>query len=180
MPPNINPQTVADAARGDVQALRQVFGVVKPLVLYRCRTDFGTEQRERADEVAKAVCRQVMLALPAYEKRPLKYLPFVVETIGRRLDRERPKRGKRAQATPSPHEKLIRILPAGERDVLVLRVMAGLSADQAAEALGRTPNIVRLDQHRAVKRLRECLRTGADQIPAPTRPDGDGYLPASS
>lgn len=44
-----------------------------------------------------------------------------------------------------------------QRDVLLLRVVADLSVDQTAAAMGRRPGAVRALQHRAVKALRRHL-----------------------
>jgi len=52
------------------------------------------------------------------------------------------------------HELLDR-LPDAQREVLLLRVVAGLSAEQTAAAVGSTAGAVRLAQHRALARLRQ-------------------------
>lgn len=48
-------------------------------------------------------------------------------------------------------------LKADERDVLELRVTAGLDAEAVAEALGKRPGAVRMAQARALTRLRTFL-----------------------
>jgi RNA polymerase sigma-70 factor, ECF subfamily len=50
-------------------------------------------------------------------------------------------------------------LGPGEREVLELRVVAGLSADQVAALTDRTPGAIRTSQSRALARLRELLET---------------------
>jgi RNA polymerase sigma-70 factor (ECF subfamily) len=47
--------------------------------------------------------------------------------------------------------------PAADRELLELRVMAGLSSEQTAAVLGRTPGAVRTAQSRALARLRQLL-----------------------
>jgi RNA polymerase sigma-70 factor (ECF subfamily) len=42
--------------------------------------------------------------------------------------------------------------------VLVLRVAVGLSAEEAAQAVGSTTGTVRVTQHRALARLRRLLQ----------------------
>jgi RNA polymerase sigma-70 factor (ECF subfamily) len=42
-----------------------------------------------------------------------------------------------------------------QAEVLLLRVVAGLSVDEVARIVGRTPGAVRVQQHRALKRLAE-------------------------
>lgn len=53
---------------------------------------------------------------------------------------------------------LLARLTGSEREVLVLRVLVGLSAEQTARVLGSTPVLVRLAQHRALDRLRDLIR----------------------
>jgi RNA polymerase sigma-70 factor (ECF subfamily) len=48
-------------------------------------------------------------------------------------------------------------LTPADRELLELRVVAGLSADEVATALGRSPGAVRMAQSRALARLRELL-----------------------
>ena len=53
--------------------------------------------------------------------------------------------------------ELLRILPPKQREILVLRVAVGLSADETAEAVGSTAGAVRVAQHRALNKLRAEL-----------------------
>ncbi len=73
------------------------------------------------------------------------------------------------QASGEPHEALVvseeheqvrrafGALSADDRELLELRVVAGLSAEQVAAVLGRRPGAVRTAQSRALARLRELL-----------------------
>jgi RNA polymerase sigma-70 factor (ECF subfamily) len=49
-------------------------------------------------------------------------------------------------------------LPKGQAEIVLLRVLGGFSAEEAAELTGRTPGAVRVIQHRALRRLAEDLR----------------------
>ncbi|GAA1207700.1 hypothetical protein GCM10009675_29030 [Prauserella alba] len=53
--------------------------------------------------------------------------------------------------------KLLQVLPEKQREIVVLRVVVGLSAEETAEAVGSTPGAVRVAQHRALARLRKVL-----------------------
>src|SRR5205807_4184563 len=58
---------------------------------------------------------------------------------------------------------LLHVLTPRQRDVLVLRIAVGLSAEETALAVGSTPGAVRVTQHRALNRLRRKLvAAGAD------------------
>ncbi len=56
--------------------------------------------------------------------------------------------------------KLLNMLPDQQREILVLRVIMGLSAEETAEAVGSTPGAVRVAQHRTLRRLRLMLDVG--------------------
>jgi RNA polymerase sigma-70 factor (ECF subfamily) len=49
------------------------------------------------------------------------------------------------------------VLPDKQREIVVLRVVVGLSAEETADAVGSTPGAVRVAQHRALARLRKVL-----------------------
>ena len=51
-------------------------------------------------------------------------------------------------------EAMLALLPATQREVLLLRTVVGLSGKETAEALGLSPGSVHVLQHRAVTRLR--------------------------
>jgi RNA polymerase sigma-70 factor (ECF subfamily) len=53
-------------------------------------------------------------------------------------------------------------LPKAQAEIVLLRVLGGFSADEAAELTGRTAGAVRVIQHRALQRLAEELRRDPD------------------
>lgn len=53
--------------------------------------------------------------------------------------------------------RLMGMLPPKQREILILRVVVGLSAEETADAVGSTPGAVRVAQHRALNRLRKAL-----------------------
>jgi RNA polymerase sigma-70 factor (ECF subfamily) len=59
--------------------------------------------------------------------------------------------------------KLLAVLPEKQREILILRVVVGMSAEETAEAVGSTAGAVRVAQHRALARLKtEIMATGHD------------------
>jgi RNA polymerase sigma-70 factor, ECF subfamily len=56
-------------------------------------------------------------------------------------------------------------LPKAQAEVVLLRVLGGLSAEEVAELTGRTPGAVRVIQHRALRRLGDDLRRHPDGWP---------------
>src|SRR5260370_584692 len=69
-----------------------------------------------------------------------------------------PPRGQPAAIGAWRARALLRRLPVHQRELLVLRVLTGLSAEETGHALGMSPGAVRVAQHRALARLREIAR----------------------
>lgn len=56
--------------------------------------------------------------------------------------------------------ELLDTLPEKQREVLVLRLIVGLSAEETAETVGSTPGAVRVAQHRALNKLKAEMTRG--------------------
>ncbi len=54
--------------------------------------------------------------------------------------------------------QLLSVLPDKQREILVLRLVVGMSAEETADAVGSTPGAVRVAQHRALAKLKDELR----------------------
>ena len=50
-------------------------------------------------------------------------------------------------------QKIVAVLPADQAEVVLLRLVAGLTAEQTGEVMGKRPGTVRVLQHRALERL---------------------------
>lgn len=59
--------------------------------------------------------------------------------------------------------QILELLPRDQRDVLLLRIVADLSLDEAAEAMDRTVGAVKALQHRALASLRRRLEEATPQ-----------------
>jgi RNA polymerase sigma-70 factor (ECF subfamily) len=53
--------------------------------------------------------------------------------------------------------EMLEMLPDKQREILVLRIVVGLSAEETAQIVGASPGAVRVAQHRALNRLRKEL-----------------------
>lgn len=170
---------VADAVAGDRDALRTVLETVRPIVLRYCRARVGATERSgySADDVAQEVCLAVITALPRYKDQGRPFLAFVYGIAAHKVaDAHRAVGRNRADATddlpdrPSMEagpeqlaidadsaarmKKLLAVLPEKQREILILRVVVGMSAEETAEAVGSTPGAVRVAQHRALAKLK--------------------------
>jgi RNA polymerase sigma-70 factor, ECF subfamily len=170
---------VAEAVAGNRDAVRELLEIIRPIVVRYCRARVGTAERSglSADDVAQEVCLAAMTALPRYKDQGRPFLAFVygiaahkVADAHRALARNRAEPTdqvpERVAAEPGPEQlavesdssarmaALLRLLPEKQREILILRVVVGLSAEETAEAIGSSPGAVRVSQHRALARLR--------------------------
>jgi len=185
---------VAAVVAGDKAALNQLLVILRPLVVRYCRSRLGTERSGMAaDDVAQEVCLAVLKSLPTYTDQGKPFLAFVYGIAAHKVvdahrhagrDRSDPTddvpEGFTDAAGPEQHaleasasaemRALLAQLPPKQREILVLRVVVGLSAEETALAVGSTPGAVRVAQHRAVAKLRGVLndpedRAGPDDTP---------------
>jgi RNA polymerase sigma-70 factor (ECF subfamily) len=167
---------VARAVAGDRVAVERLLGTIRPLVVRYCRARVGSFAS--ADDVAQDVCLAVLTSLPSYRDQGRPFLAFVYGIAAHKVaDSFRSFSRNRAEAVPELPESmdtaagpeqmamqgelsdqmatLLRVLPEKQREIVVLRVVVGLSAEETAEAVGSTPGAVRVAQHRALARLRK-------------------------
>lgn len=58
-------------------------------------------------------------------------------------------------------KQLLATLPEKQREILILRLVVGLSAEETAAAVGSTAGAIRVAQHRAIAKLKkEVTRAG--------------------
>lgn len=104
--------------------------------------------------------------------------PLVVAELPDLRDPARCEEAERAEALDAAIARL-RTLPVDQREVVLLRDLAGLEVDQVAAMTGKRPGTVRVLHHRALTRLAEGARP-ADVTPAtsPTLSGHDDLLAA--
>ncbi|MGH3540836.1 MAG: sigma-70 family RNA polymerase sigma factor [Mycobacterium sp.] len=179
---------VAEAIAGDRDALREVLETIRPIVIRYCRARVGTTERSglSADDVAQEVCLAAIMALPRYRDRGRPFLAFVYgiaahkvadahRAAGRDLAYPTDSLPERRSAEVGPEQaaieadsvirmnELLALLPDKQREILILRVVVGLSAEETACAVGSTAGAVRVAQHRALARLKsEFVAAGRD------------------
>ena len=177
--PDVPDALVRAAQTGDRDAVGRLLALVRPYVVRYCRARLGASRSALAEDVAQDVCLAVLTALPGYrvEKRP--FLAFVYGIAAHKvidahraaarvrwdLDVEIPDGADEGEG-PEQHalnvelsdelRRLLDELPDKQREILVLRVALGLSAEETAATVGSTPGAVRVAQHRALARLRQA------------------------
>lgn len=132
-----------------------------------------------ADELAGEVLLQLVRGLPRFEGDEAGFRSWVFLVAHHRLidERRRQRRddalARQERTTTAPgadadsESRLaeaewglrLRRLTDDQRDVVLLRVVADLSAEEVGRILGKKPGAVRVLQHRALARLRADLDT---------------------
>ncbi|RSM63013.1 RNA polymerase subunit sigma-70 [Amycolatopsis sp. WAC 01376] len=182
-------EMIRAAISGDRRAVGSLLTLLRPIVFRYCAGRLGGATRgiANAEDCAQEVLMAVLVALPRYNYQDTSFLPYVfgiashkVTDVRRNLARdpsapvpdpepeqdgpwnptfeevEKADRGRRMS-------RLFKFLSARQRDVLVLRVIHGFSAEETAVALGMaSAGAVRVTQHRALNELRRVLRDDPD------------------
>jgi RNA polymerase sigma-70 factor, ECF subfamily len=166
------------AVQGDPAAVESLIGRVRPMIVRYCRARLGrvSGQYHIADDVAQEVCIAVLGALPRYRDMGRPFASFVFGIASHKIADALRSAIRAAVPTedlpdgpderPGPEETVVRYieaerarglldrLPDHQRELVLLRVVAGLSAEETGNVLGMSAGAVRVAQHRAIARLR--------------------------
>jgi len=180
-------ELVARATGGDERALSNLLALVHHMVIRYCRARLGRlpGAHETAEDAAQEVCLAVHKALPRYQDEGRPFEAFVFGIANHKVadaqraasraavlsdelpDRAEPSLGPEELVLQREQAQAVRAmleqLPASQREIMVMRVAVGLSAEETGRALGMSPGAVRVAQHRALARLRQTHRT-QDQV----------------
>jgi RNA polymerase sigma-70 factor (ECF subfamily) len=170
------------AACGQPGAIESLLRQIRPMVVRYCRARLGhiTGHYQVADDVAQEVCIAILSALPRYQDMGRPFASFVFGIASHKVADARRNAARLAIPTgdlpdgpddrPGPEETavacveaeraraLLARLPLHQRELLVLRVLSGMSAQETGNALGMSAGAVRVAQHRALARLRAIAR----------------------
>jgi RNA polymerase sigma-70 factor (ECF subfamily) len=166
------------AISGQPEAIESLLVEVRPMVVRYCRARLGriSGQYHVADDVAQEVCIAVLSALPRYRDMGRPFASFVFGIASHKVADAVRTATRSAVPTedlpdgpdehPGPEEiavayieaqrarELLARLPGHLRELIVLRVVAGLTAEETGNVLGMSAGAVRVAQHRALARLR--------------------------
>ena len=180
---------ITRARRGDEAAFVQVFRDVQPALLAFLRVrDPGSEDRTCASETWSEVARGLTrspgtnaglpwLGLPSPGSGPSTRLEagpaagVAPETVDRRPAARRVRRpgrpGRGGRTRPGVRSALLAALPQDQADVVMLRVVTGLTNAEVAQIVGKSEGAVRVIAHRALRRL--AARIDAAELLGVTR-----------
>ncbi len=170
---------VAAARKGDAAAAQDLITRLRPGLLRYCRARLGRTDGSygSADDVAQEVCTAVFTSLDRYVDQGRSFTAFAygiaghkvadalragyrdrsdaVETLPESVDTSAgPEETAVAADQAARARLLLDRLPEPQRELLLLRVVAGLSAEDTGAALGLSAGAVRVAQHRALAKLR--------------------------
>jgi RNA polymerase sigma-70 factor, ECF subfamily len=167
------------AKSGDANSLEVLMGRVHFIAHRYSRGRLARNPRtaQLADDVAQEICVAVYSALSTFRdrgrpfeafvhgiashkvadaQRTLMRTPIPVDEVPDVVDDDHTPEDRAVHRSEVTHaHQMLANLPGSLREVLLLRVAAGLTAEETARALGMTPGAVRVAQHRALIRMRE-------------------------
>ncbi|MEV0292654.1 sigma-70 family RNA polymerase sigma factor [Nocardia sp. NPDC050710] len=177
---------IGPAAAGDKESVAEIVRIVHPLVRRYCAARLGSTAHLHvtADDVVQEILIATVNAVPRYRDQGKSFLAFVYGIAANKIADA----FRRSQMHPTypmadlpdepsiaagPEEwalaserrdvtrELMKILAPAHREVLVMRIVLGWSAAQTAEAIGTSPGVVRVMQHRALNKLRSELKVAS-------------------
>lgn len=174
------------AQSGGPAQVEALLARVRPIAHRYCRARLFSYPggQQLADDVAQDICIAVLRALSRYRDRGRPFEAFVHAVAARKVADAQRAFSRSPQpaddlpdevdAAPTPEEQavtqsdvqyaseLLDLLPKNLREVMLLRVAAGLSADETGAALGMSAGAVRVAQHRALAKLRKLAEKTQD------------------
>jgi RNA polymerase sigma-70 factor, ECF subfamily len=169
------------AVGGQPAAIDTLLRQIRPMVVRYCRARLSriSGHYHAADDVAQEVCIAVLSALPRYQDMGRPFASFVFGIASHKVadamrsaarlaiptedlpdgpdDRPGPEETAVAYFEAERARALLARLPVNQRQLLVLRLLTGLSAEETGHALGMSAGAVRVAQHRALARLRAIV-----------------------
>jgi RNA polymerase sigma-70 factor, ECF subfamily len=166
------------AVRGHPGAVEALLARIRPMVVRYCQARLGrlAGHHSAADDVAQEVCLAVLSALPRYRDMGRPFVSFVFGIASHKVadavrnasrlavpydalpdgpdDGPGPEETVVAYIEAERARALLAQLPDHLRELLILRIVTGLSAEETGNVLGMSAGAVRVAQHRALARLR--------------------------
>ncbi len=165
------------AQRGEAAGFDGLVSLVDRRLVGFSRARGADDPEGLANEVLVRACASI----ESFEGNVAQFRAWVFTIARNRLIDERRHFGRRVEAVPTspevlPNEvepetetgrgrleqqeqvaELLEALTDDQREVVLLRIVAGLSVEETATAVGRRPGAVRALQHRALRQLRAEL-----------------------
>lgn len=174
------------AQQGDQRALQEVIKIVHPMVLRYARARISGGRTPTAEDVAQEVCLALATSVNKYQDKGKPFMAFVygiafnkVTDAHRALSRDKsspieevpdqefsgvtPEDAAMVEVGSNRVRDLLDLLSEKAREIVILRVFVGLSAEETAEITGSTAGAVRVAQHRALATMRKAVEQEQEQ-----------------
>lgn len=187
----IDPDLVRRATRRDPDATGTLLAALRPGLVRYCRGRLGRigGAYTTADDVAQEVCIALLKALPGYRELGRPFAAFVYGIAAHKVADAQRAAARNVAVTPvesfasepddtgpGPEQQAVRsdlarrlsallaLLPEVQREIVLLRVAAGLPAEDVGEIVGMSPAAVRVAQSRALVKLRTLAGESLDEV----------------
>ena len=173
-------ELVPHASQGDARALQKIITIIHPMVLRYARARISGGRHPTPEDVAQEICLAVATSINSFVDRGRPFMAFVYgiahnkvadahrsysrdlsnpteQVPDEAVDRDTPEELALVAAGSNRVRELLDLLSDKPREILILRIFVGLSAEETAEIVGSTPGAVRVAQHRALAALRKVL-----------------------
>ena len=177
---------VPAAVAGTRRAMGRIMRLINPPVVRYTRSRIQGGRIPSAEDVAQEILLAVSQALPHYQDQGRPFMAFVygiaankvadayramgrdhtspTEEVPESADGGLTPEGVALVADGSNRVRaLLDELSDKSREIMILRVFVGLSAEETAAIVGSTPGAVRVAQHRALRTLRGFYESGEQE-----------------
>jgi RNA polymerase sigma-70 factor (ECF subfamily) len=188
----IDKELVSRAVQRDPDATATLLAQLRPGLVRYCRARLGRigGAYATADDVAQEVCLALLRALPKYQEQGRPFTAFVYAIAANKvIDAQRAairaavaepveSMVEEPDGTPGPEQQalatdlarrlsgLLRRLTDTQREIVLLRVAVGLSAEEVGAVVGMSAAAVRVAQSRALARLRTLAGDSLGEVSA--------------
>ncbi|MGH3319534.1 MAG: RNA polymerase sigma factor ShbA [Streptosporangiaceae bacterium] len=169
---------------GDEEAAEALVTHVRPVIVRYCTARLGPVPglQHTVEDVVQEVCLGMLSGLPRYRDTGRPFIAFVLGIAAHKVVDAQRRTGRtvpfedlpdRADESPGPEDHAVRAsqaeearvlldsLPDVQRELILLRVGVGLTAQETGEVLNMSAGSVRVVQHRALSRLRSMSIGGS-------------------
>lgn len=173
-------ELVPQASAGDSRALQRVITIIHPLVLRYVRARMAGGRHPTPEDVVQEICLAVATSISTFVDQGRPFMAFVYGIASNKvadahrkysrdlstptdvvpdteLDEHSPEEFALVSAGSNKVRELLDLLSEKPKEILILRIFVGLSAEETAEIVGSTPGAVRVAQHRALAQLRKVV-----------------------
>lgn len=174
------------AIDGDRRALQRIMKIIHPMVLRYARARVGGGRTPTPEDIAQEICLAVATSIGNFVDKGRPFMAFVYGIAFNKVadahramardhshptddvpdsiaERDTPEEYALVADGSNRVRLLLDSLSDKARDIVILRVFVGLSAEETAEIVGSTPGAVRVAQHRALATLRKNLDHGGEE-----------------